>query len=84
MFSRAPFDESKALELVHPLLREDMEYVKGQWIKRVRAIGEEKRVEVEREMNGKNAEYQGFGESSRFPKEEMKKSVAALMKGSRA
>jgi len=84
MFSRAPFNESQALELVHPLMKEDMEYVKRQWIKRVRAIGEEKRVEVMKTMKGKDGEYRGFGESSRFPKGDMKKSVLSLMMGTRA
>lgn len=80
MFSKAPFNESRALEFVHPLLKDDMEYVKGQWIKRVRTIGEEKKVEVmKRKGGGNGSEYKGFGESSRFPKEDMKKSVFALM-----
>lgn len=82
MFSRAPFNESQALEFVHPLLKDDMEYVKGQWIKRVRSIGEEKMMEVmKRKGGGNGADYKGFGESSRFPKEDMKKSVFALMMG---
>jgi hypothetical protein len=84
MFSRAPFDATRNLELIHPLLKEDMEYVKRQWIKRVRSIGEEKRVEVmKRRGDGKNGEYSGFGESRRFPKEDMKKSVLSLMMGTR-
>ncbi|QDS72750.1 hypothetical protein FKW77_004072 [Venturia effusa] len=77
MFSRAPFQESQALSMTHPLLTADMRYVKKEWVKRVRAIGEEKRKEVLRELLGErgadpeggaisNHVYRGFGESSRI------------------
>lgn len=86
MFSRAPFQESQALSLAHPLLKDDMEWVKKQWVKRVRAIGEEKRIEVLRdlEMGEVGAfTYRGFGESSRFPKGDVRSRVASLMMGAR-
>lgn len=86
MFSKAPFQESQSLSLVHPVLKEDMEYVKQQWVQRVRAIGEEKRREVLGELErGKEGawSYRGFGESSRFPKGDVRKRVASLMMGAR-
>ncbi|KAE9994691.1 hypothetical protein EG327_005137 [Venturia inaequalis] len=81
IFSRAPFQESQVLSSVHPLLTEDMEYVKKQWVKRVRAIGEEKRREVLREMEGGDGAFvcRGFEETSRFPKADVRKRIDSLM-----
>lgn len=86
MSSRAPFQESQALSSVHPLWREDMKYVTKQWVKRVRAIGEEKQKEVLEHMGGAeggSSIYRGFEEASWFPKGDMKKRVDYLMLGPR-
>ncbi|TID27274.1 hypothetical protein E6O75_ATG00041 [Venturia nashicola] len=82
MLSRAPFQDSQTLSSVHPLLKEDMDYVKRQWLKRVRAIGEEKRREVLRDLEEEEAGegsflYRGFGEGSRFPKGDVRKRIAS-------